>query len=95
MLLVFYMSDELGTEFAMSHDLKSTIVSLNTTFKSAKVQKQKKTTKKNAFRNHENIHTKHKTFSFIFIIIILLLLEILFEGLAIYWEGVRFPPQIL
>jgi hypothetical protein len=39
------VSDELGTEFAMSHDLRSTIVLLNTTFKSTEIQKEKKTTK--------------------------------------------------
>jgi hypothetical protein len=47
--LVLYVSDELGTEFAMSHDLRSTIVLLNTTFKSEKSPKQQKKTTKMHF----------------------------------------------
>jgi hypothetical protein len=46
MLLVFlFVSDELGKEFSMSHDLRSTIVSLNIIFQSTKSKNQKKTTK--------------------------------------------------
>jgi len=41
-LLVLYVSNELGTEFSMSHDLRSTIVLLKTTFKSAEIKQQKK-----------------------------------------------------
>jgi hypothetical protein len=67
------VSGELGREFVMSNDLRSTIVLLNTIFKSAKFQiaKENKQTK-NAFRNqpnytqnHENTHAKRKT-SFFF-----------------------------
>jgi hypothetical protein len=42
MLLVLFVSDELGTEFSMSHDLRSTIVFLKKTFKSAENKKEKR-----------------------------------------------------
>jgi hypothetical protein len=33
---MLYVRDDLGVEFSMSHDLRSTIFLLNTTFKSTK-----------------------------------------------------------
>jgi hypothetical protein len=84
--LCLYVRDKLETELAMSHALSSTIIFLNTHFQNLRSIIAKDKTKCINAKDKSAYLDKAQN------IFILFLMKMLFYGLAIHWEIVRFPP---